>query len=117
MTTYLRAQKCSGQSKISLATMLSVTIQRRCHYTTVIALRFIEEQEPAGYEVHEADGRYVGQVEAAWPMQQVCLVVDVDTGRDDALLRSEWRIARLADGEALRRWLTDPDPPDASVTP
>ena len=70
-----------------------------------------------GYEVHDADGRYVGQVEAAWPMKRVCLVVDVDTGRDDALLRSEWRIARLADGEALRRWLTDPDPPDGSVTP
>ena len=50
-----------------------------------------------GYEVHDADGRYLGQVEAAWPVQRVWLVVDVDTGRDDALVRS--------DG-ASRRWLT-----------
>ena len=54
----------------------------------MLLAEFIDKSVTApeiGYEVHDADGRYLGQVEAAWPVQRVWLVVDVDTGRDDAL--------------------------------
>ncbi len=61
-----------------------------------------------GYEVHDSAGNYMGQVEASWPDQKVCLVVDVDGLRDAALNDGGWRVAGLADGENLRRWLRSP---------